>query len=91
MIYQHICRSIRQSNILCTPTQCEQIAKYARGFAQKGGPKLSEQDLKKRTTINYLISGVVAAAGMTFAAVPLYRIFCQASGYGGTIQNSKFT
>ncbi|MBV8535091.1 MAG: cytochrome c oxidase assembly protein, partial [Alphaproteobacteria bacterium] len=27
---------------------------------------------------------VVAMAGLAFAAVPLYRVFCQVTGYGGT-------
>ena len=27
---------------------------------------------------------VVVMAGMAYAAVPLYRIFCQVTGYGGT-------
>lgn len=27
----------------------------------------------------------VAVVGLSYAAVPLYRIFCQASGYGGTV------
>jgi cytochrome c oxidase assembly protein subunit 11 len=29
---------------------------------------------------------VVGMVGMSFAAVPLYRMFCQATGYGGTPQ-----
>lgn len=29
---------------------------------------------------------VVAMIGVSFAAVPLYRIFCQVTGYGGTTQ-----
>jgi len=29
---------------------------------------------------------VVGMVGLSFAAVPLYRIFCQATGYGGTTQ-----
>ena len=34
--------------------------------------------------------GVVAAmAGMSYAAVPLYRIFCQVTGYGGTTQRAQ--
>ena len=38
---------------------------------------------------NTLLAGVLAAAivgmvGMSFAAVPLYRLFCSATGYGGT-------
>jgi cytochrome c oxidase assembly protein subunit 11 len=38
---------------------------------------------------NTILGGVVAAAmagmaGMSFAAIPLYRLFCAATGYGGT-------
>ena len=38
---------------------------------------------------NRLIAGVCAAAvcgmvGLSFAAIPLYRLFCAATGYGGT-------
>jgi cytochrome c oxidase assembly protein subunit 11 len=38
---------------------------------------------------NLLIAGIFAAVavgmvGMSFAAIPLYRAFCQATGYGGT-------
>lgn len=38
-----------------------------------------------RTAIN---AGVLAVAmlGMAYASVPLYRIFCQVTGYGGTTQ-----
>lgn len=31
---------------------------------------------------------VVVMVGLSFAAVPLYRIFCQATGYGGTTQRA---
>ena len=27
----------------------------------------------------------VGVAGLSYAAVPLYRLYCQASGYGGTV------
>ena len=38
---------------------------------------------------NRLIAGACAAAvcgmvGLSFAAIPLYRLFCAATGYGGT-------
>lgn len=34
-----------------------------------------------------LLTGIVAGmVGLSFAAVPLYRLFCQATGYGGTPQ-----
>src|SRR5665648_69494 len=35
------------------------------------------------------LAGLVAAmVGLSFAAVPLYRIFCQATGYNGTPQRA---
>ena len=44
---------------------------------------------KKRFSI--LIWGGVACAmvGLAFAGVPLYRIFCQVTGYGGTTQTAE--
>ena len=36
------------------------------------------------------LAGLVAAmVGLSFAAVPLYRMFCQATGYGGTPQKAE--
>eukprot|EP00055_Hartaetosiga_balthica_P016442 m.104220 g.104220 ORF g.104220 m.104220 type:complete len:291 (-) comp9107_c0_seq1:1153-2025(-) len=32
----------------------------------------------------YVVSGVVLVIGLAYASVPLYRMFCQATGYGGT-------
>ena len=32
---------------------------------------------------------VAAMAGLAFAAVPLYRVFCQVTGYGGTTQRAE--
>merc|ERR1712087_194059 len=31
----------------------------------------------------------VAAVGLSYASVPLYRIFCQATGFGGTVKTHK--
>ena len=30
----------------------------------------------------------ILIAGLGYAAVPLYRMFCQATGYGGTVRQS---
>jgi cytochrome c oxidase assembly protein subunit 11 len=36
------------------------------------------------------LTGLVAAmVGLSFASVPLYRLFCQATGYGGTPQRAE--
>jgi cytochrome c oxidase assembly protein subunit 11 len=34
----------------------------------------------------YLVSLVVGMLGLTYASVPLYRMFCQATGFGGTVK-----
>lgn len=35
------------------------------------------QKIKNRSTFNYMAAVGVLAVGMTYAAVPLYRMFCQ--------------
>jgi cytochrome c oxidase assembly protein subunit 11 len=40
------------------------------------------------TTVVLLVSVVVAMVGLAFASVPLYRLFCQATGFGGTTQRA---
>ncbi|KAI3435846.1 hypothetical protein D9Q98_001904 [Chlorella vulgaris] len=37
----------------------------------------------------YILATAVAMVGATYAAVPLYRMFCQATGYGGTVTEGK--
>ena len=37
----------------------------------------------------YLVTMVVGMVGLTYASVPLYRMFCQATGFGGTIKEGK--
>jgi cytochrome c oxidase assembly protein subunit 11 len=38
----------------------------------------------------YLTAVVVGAVGATYASVPLYKMFCQATGFGGTTQRVIF-
>lgn len=40
----------------------------------------------KLLTACILLTVVVGMAGLSYAAVPLYRLFCQVTGYGGTTQ-----
>jgi cytochrome c oxidase assembly protein subunit 11 len=39
-------------------------------------------------TVLLLATVVVGMVGLSFASVPLYRLFCQATGYGGTTQRA---
>ncbi|WP_163271144.1 cytochrome c oxidase assembly protein [Chelativorans alearense] len=41
---------------------------------------------RKRRTAAMLAVLVLGMVGLSFAAVPLYRLFCQVTGYGGTTQ-----
>jgi cytochrome c oxidase assembly protein subunit 11 len=41
---------------------------------------------RKQRTAALLAALVLGMVGLSFAAVPLYRLFCQVTGYGGTTQ-----
>jgi cytochrome c oxidase assembly protein subunit 11 len=43
----------------------------------------------KTLTALVLAGVIVGMLGLTAAAVPLYRLFCQATGYGGTTQRAE--
>ncbi|XP_022901589.1 cytochrome c oxidase assembly protein COX11, mitochondrial [Onthophagus taurus] len=42
------------------------------------------QKLRVRSTLYYVAAAGVLTVGLSYAAVPLYRMFCQAYSYGGT-------
>ncbi|XP_015587544.1 cytochrome c oxidase assembly protein COX11, mitochondrial [Cephus cinctus] len=48
---------------------------------------------KKRlwSTVNYVVAAGVLTVGLSYAAVPLYRIFCQSYSYGGTVGHGSDT
>ncbi|XP_071620477.1 cytochrome c oxidase assembly protein COX11, mitochondrial [Heliangelus exortis] len=39
---------------------------------------------RNRSTLAYIAAAAVGMVGMSYAAVPLYRLYCQATGLGGT-------
>ncbi|KAF2352279.1 Cytochrome c oxidase assembly protein CtaG/Cox11, partial [Trinorchestia longiramus] len=41
-----------------------------------------------RSTLYYVAAVGVLVFGLSYAAVPLYRIFCQSYSYGGTVQQN---
>lgn len=62
----------------------------ARGFAQRSRPKSAEESLNERNrrVFIYMAGTVVTWFGISYAAVPLYKVFCQMTGYGGTTQRA---
>jgi len=50
---------------------------------------MSEKGIRRQgTTVVLLVAVVAGMVGLSFASVPLYRIFCAATGYGGTTQRA---
>ncbi|CAD5311522.1 unnamed protein product [Arabidopsis thaliana] len=49
----------------------------------------SPSETKSQKMLYYLTAVVFGMVGLTYAAVPLYRTFCQATGYGGTVQRKE--
>ena len=45
----------------------------------------SSKSYKATNTVRYIVATTIVVLGLSYAAVPLYRLFCQASGYGGTV------
>ena len=44
---------------------------------------------KKKLTPIILVSIFLFMLGLSFAAVPLYDLFCRVTGFGGTTQNAS--
>lgn len=54
------------------------------GFNQKVSPSGDQRTKNIKSTLYYIMAAGVVTVGMSYAAVPLYRMFCQAYSYGGT-------
>lgn len=66
-----------------TPS-CQRFSTSAAGAAAA-----ADRDRSSRKTLMYLVGVAAAMVGASYAAVPLYRRFCQATGYGGTVQRKE--
>ena len=57
---------------------------------QNGQDAPARDSKRRRNGMTALIAGgvVVGMVGMAFAAVPLYQLFCQVTGFGGTTQRT---
>ena len=56
------------------------------------GPSMSfakREREKLKNVIYYSLSIIVLAAGLTFAAIPAYRMFCEQTSLGGLTQRTK--
>lgn len=51
--------------------------------------KRARQRRRNSATVLLLASVVAGMVGLSFASVPLYRLFCAATGFGGTTQRAE--
>lgn len=58
---------------------------HVRGTKSRSRKKSQEEEWKTRnkTVLTYIAAAGVGMIGLSYAAVPLYRLYCQASGLGG--------
>ncbi|KAK6941206.1 Cytochrome c oxidase assembly protein CtaG/Cox11 [Dillenia turbinata] len=62
---------------------------FKRQHSTRATASATARERKSNKTLFYLSGLVVVMVGCTYAAVPLYRRFCQATGYGGTVQRRE--
>ena len=49
----------------------------------------ADQRDRNKNSMLYLLSTVIGVVGLSYAAVPMYKLFCQATGFGGETQRSS--
>jgi len=61
--------------------------------SQTHGGRRRAEDLQERNRrmALYALSVVIGFLGLTYASVPLYKVFCQMTGFGGTTQRASVT
>ncbi|CAI5461926.1 unnamed protein product [Closterium sp. Yama58-4] len=68
-----------------SPNQQSQQARRRFGAS---GPTGRQAEANK-SQLMYLVAAALAMLGAAYASVPLYRLFCQATGFGGTTQRKE--
>jgi cytochrome c oxidase assembly protein subunit 11 len=72
--------------LACSDRAFLECAAALGGIGQKGtGATMGgDRSNRRRATAVVLVAVVGGMIGLSFASVPLYRLFCQVTGYGGT-------
>ncbi|KAM9837996.1 cytochrome c oxidase assembly protein COX11, mitochondrial isoform 1-T2 [Aulostomus maculatus] len=71
---------LRRRLPLCLHTQ----SRNAKNWKKQRKSQEEEWKTKNKTVLTYILAAGVGMIGLSYAAVPLYRLYCQASGLGGT-------
>ncbi|XP_030610515.1 cytochrome c oxidase assembly protein COX11, mitochondrial [Archocentrus centrarchus] len=57
---------------------------HARGRSRRSQNQEEEWRSRNKTVLTYIAAAGVGMIGLAYATVPLYRLYCQATGLGGT-------
>lgn len=52
----------------------------------RSAQRLADMQRKNRNVLAWALAVVLGTVGLSYASVPLYRIFCQVTGFGGTVR-----
>ncbi|KAM9463029.1 cytochrome c oxidase assembly protein COX11, mitochondrial isoform 2-T3 [Clarias gariepinus] len=74
------------SNQLFVRRTPQRFVNQTRGTKIHRAKQQQEEEWKRKnkTILTYIAAAGIGMIGMSYAAVPLYRLYCQASGLGGT-------
>jgi len=63
-----------------------------RNFTNYKGPQpTSSQEKNITSTLLYISAAIIGLFGATYGSVPLYRLFCRMTGYGGATKSGHDT
>ncbi|KAL7680102.1 putative cytochrome c oxidase assembly protein CtaG/Cox11 [Plasmopara halstedii] len=87
VIRQGACLLSSTSPFFLRPTSINGLRCISRHAAEQA----RRDSIKKRNrrAVIYLAGTAIAWVGISYAAVPLYKIFCQMTGFGGTTQRAE--
>ncbi|WOL11603.1 hypothetical protein Cni_G20367 [Canna indica] len=80
-----------------SPRLVDRLSIPAAAFPRTGGQcrcastdaSAAARERSSRNTLVYLLGVAATMVGASYAAVPLYRRFCQVTGYGGTVRRTE--
>lgn len=65
------------------------LAPRARWFAARQPREAEELAERNNRLLLYMLSVAVGTLGLSYASVPLYKVFCQQTGFGGTTRRAE--
>ncbi|CAH9138737.1 unnamed protein product [Cuscuta epithymum] len=91
LLSRHEFRSLVDTNIIFSNSGRHSIATSCSllNFRHQYATKAASVEKKSKKMLFYLTGLVFGMVGLSYAAVPLYRRFCQATGYGGTVTRKE--